>query len=56
MIQAVEEHKSLWRIKDDYMKDAEQSEESKIFWQKMLTDKEGHIRELKELIKKEINK
>lgn len=56
MMQAVEEHKSLWRIKDDYMQDANQSPESIMFWEKMIADKEQHISELKELIKKEIEK
>ncbi len=56
MMQAVEEHKSLWRIKDDYMQDANQSPESIMFWEKMISDKENHISELKELIKKEIEK
>lgn len=56
MLQAVEEHKSLWRIKDDYMNDAGQSSETIIFWEKMIADKEAHIAELKELIKVEINK
>lgn len=56
MLQAVEEHKSLWRIKDDYMQDASQSPESLAFWEKAIEDKENHIRELKSLIKEELNK
>lgn len=56
MMQAVEEHKSLWRIKDDYMQDANQSPESIMFWEKMIADKEQHIGKLKELIKTEIQK
>ncbi len=55
MMQATVEHRSLWRIKDEYMKDASASPESKAFWEKMIADKEAHIAELKDLIKKELN-
>lgn len=54
MLQAVEEHKSLWRIKDDYMKDAASSAEAKAYWEKMISEKENHIKELTALIKKEL--
>jgi len=54
MMQVTIEHKSLWRIKKDYVKDSENSPESKVFWEKMINDKEEHITELKELIKKEL--
>jgi len=52
MIQLTEEHKSLWRIKKDYMKDSSKSKEAKAFWTKMVKDKENHIKELAALIKK----
>lgn len=46
------EHKSLWRIKSDYMKDAKSSPEAKKFWSKLAEDKEMHIKELAQIIKK----
>jgi hypothetical protein len=52
MMQVTVEHVSLWRIKDDYMKDAKSSTEAKKFWSKLAKDKEMHIKELAEIIKK----
>jgi hypothetical protein len=52
MLQITEEHKSLWRIKNNYLTDASVCEDCKSFWTKLATDKEGHISELQELIKK----
>ena len=54
MMQLTQEHKSLWRIKNMYKKDALDCEDCKAFWEKMEKDKEEHINELKELIKKHI--
>ncbi|MCU0660494.1 MAG: hypothetical protein MUD00_02695 [Candidatus Pacebacteria bacterium] len=54
MMQAVEEHKSLWRIKDDYIQDAAAAPEAKTYWEKMIREKEAHITELTALIKKEL--
>lgn len=54
MAQLVEEHKSLWRIKNMYLKDAENCESCKNFWGKMVNDKESHIEELTELIKQHL--
>ncbi len=51
MSQIVEEHRSLWRIKNDYLKDTGECEACKKFWEKMVEDKETHIKELNELIK-----
>ncbi len=51
MTQMVQEHKSLWRIKNNYVKDSAESADSQAFWQKMITDKENHIKELEALIK-----
>ena len=51
MLQMVQEHKSLWRIKNEYMKDAEDCDNCKSFWAKMEKDKEDHIKELTELLK-----
>ena len=52
MLQATEEHKSLWRIKDEYLKDAEGADDCKAFWQALAMDKEKHIQDLEALIKK----
>lgn len=54
MHQLVQENKSLWRIKNEYMKDAEGCDECIAFWQKMEKDKEEHVSELMALIKKRI--
>ena len=54
MMQVTIEHTSLWRIKNEYMKDADDSPESKKFWEKMIKDKEEHIADLKGLIKAEL--
>ena len=51
MIQLVEENKSLWRIKDEYIKDAEGNPDNVAYWQKLAKDKEAHVNELLELIK-----
>lgn len=51
MLQLVQEHKSLWRIKNEYKKDADSCAECKVFWEKMEKDKENHIQELTGIIK-----
>lgn len=45
------EHRSLWRIKDMYRKDATDCGDCTRMWEKMAQDKEDHIRELVELLK-----
>jgi len=52
MMQLTEEHKSLWRIKKDYLKDANKTKDIKDFWTKVAKEKENHIKELGLLIKK----
>jgi len=52
MKQYVQEHKSLWRIKRDYIKDAKGHADTVAFWKKMQKEKEERISELKALIKK----
>jgi hypothetical protein len=47
----VEEHKSVWRIKNMYKKDALECATCREFWDKMEKDKEGHIKSLEKLIK-----
>jgi len=51
MHQLVQENKSLWRIKSEYLKDAEGDENAISFWKKMESDKESHVKELQEMIK-----
>lgn len=51
MHQLIQEHKSLWRIKNMYLKEAEACQECVEFWKKMEQDKEDHIRELTALVK-----
>jgi len=52
--QLVQENKSLWRIKDEYLKDAEGCQECLDFWKKLETEKEAHVSELKKMIKKHL--
>jgi len=54
MSQLTEENQSLWRFKNDYISDAAHCQECKEFWEKMVKDKEEHIKELVRLIKKHI--
>lgn len=54
LLQATQEHKSLWRIKDSYKKDADGCAECTAFWEKMEKDKEGHVAELEDMIKKHL--
>ncbi len=49
--QMVQEHKSLWRIKNHYAHDAGECQKCKDFWEKMEADKEEHIKEMEGLIK-----
>ncbi len=49
--QLTQEMKSLWRIEKHYINESE-SEEEKVFWRNMKNDKENHIKEIKELLKK----
>ena len=51
MNQLVQEHKSLWRIKDEYMEDAGDCAECNAFWEELTADKEAHVADLTELIK-----
>ena len=51
MTQMTTEQKSLWRIKKHYLEETS-SEEERVFWKNLANDKENHIKELKELVKK----
>lgn len=52
MVQIVQENKSVWRIKNEYMKDAVGNDDIMATWKKIEKDKEAHIVELQALIKK----
>lgn len=52
--QLTQESKSLWRIKDQYQKDA-QTDEQKSFWLKIQKEKEQTVAELQEMVKQELN-
>jgi len=54
MEQLVQEHKSLWRIKNNYKNDAGSHSDCKAFWDMLEKDKENHITELITLIKKHL--
>ncbi len=51
--QLTQESKSLWRIKDQYKKDAK-TKEQKAFWAKIQKEKETTVKELQVMIKKEM--
>jgi len=53
MTQMTQESKSLWRIKNNYITEAE-TEEMKAFWTKMAQEKEVHLRDMKTLLKMEL--
>jgi len=50
MTQMTIEQRGLWRIKKHYLEESS-SEEERVFWKNLITDKENHIKELKELTK-----
>lgn len=52
MNQMVQESKSLWRIKNEYMKEAVGTEDLMAVWKELEKDKEVQIVKLQELIKK----
>lgn len=50
MTQLVQEQKSLWRIKSEYLKDAGKDKELKTFWAEVAAEKELLIEDLKAVI------
>ena len=54
LMQATQEHKSLWRIKDSYKNDAQECADCVEFWNRLEKDKEGHVAELESMLKKHI--
>lgn len=53
MTQMVQEHKSLWRIEHNYLKEA-MTDQEKEFWERLHNEKKVHIEELRKLIKENI--
>lgn len=56
MLQLTQENKSLWRIKNHYLSEAEGDAECTEFWKKLEADKEAHVAEILALVKKDLNK
>lgn len=54
LLQMTEEHKSLWRIKKEYLKDAGKCKECLAFWKNLAGEKEKQITGLNKLIKKHL--
>jgi hypothetical protein len=52
MEQLIEENQSLWRIKINYLKDAEGDLEASEFWKYLQEDKQDHIKKLTKLVSK----
>lgn len=53
MTQLTQESRSLWRIKNEYVKDAK-DKELKAFWKELADEKEALIEDLKLIIKAEL--
>ncbi len=51
MSQLTIEQRSLWRIQNHYISESS-TEEERVFWKNLVSEKENYIKELKELIKK----
>jgi len=54
MSQIVQESQSLWRIKKEYKKNASGYGECLAFWEKLEKDKEQHIEDLTNLIRRHL--
>lgn len=54
MTQITQEAKSLWRMENEYIKDAGKDTELKKFWTYYAKEKEQHIKDLKTLIAKHL--
>ncbi len=49
--QLAQEHKSLWRIKQQYKEDSGSCDDCAAFWEDMQKDKEQHIERILNLLK-----
>lgn len=54
MMQLIEENQSIWRIRNNYIKDAGECGECEEFWKILLIDKEGHVEDLEKLVKEHL--
>jgi hypothetical protein len=54
MTQLVQEQRSLWRINDEYIKDAGKNKELKEFWLEIAAEKKLLIEDLQTVIKLEM--
>lgn len=54
MTQLTQESRSLWRIKNEYKKDAGKNKELAEFWKEVAAEKEMLIEDLKAVIKAEM--
>ncbi len=52
MLQLVEEHKALWRIKKMYKKDAKSCKQCKALWAQMEKEKHANIKKLQAEVKR----
>jgi hypothetical protein len=50
MMQAVDEHKSVYRIKNMYKKDAKNCKECQALWDQLEKDKEAHIQQIQNIL------
>ena len=55
MAQMVVESKSLWRIKNEYMKDALEDQESQALWVELEKQKETNLRKLETLLRERLS-
>ena len=54
MHQLTQEQKSLWRLENQYVKDAKTNPTLKKYWATLAKEKKVHIADLKAMIKKEL--
>lgn len=54
MHQLTQEQKSLWRLENQYDKDAKSNPTLKKYWAQLAKEKKTHIADLKAMIKKEL--
>ncbi|HVP99887.1 MAG TPA: hypothetical protein VMT57_00030 [Candidatus Thermoplasmatota archaeon] len=50
MMQAVDEHKSIYRIKNMYKQDAKNCKQCLALWEQLEKDKEAHIRQIQDIL------
>lgn len=54
LIQLTQESKSLWRIRNEYKKDAGSCEKCRQLWKKMEKNKADHVKEISGMLKKHL--